>query len=48
LGRAGREFVRNKFLITRYLRDYLRIFAELSGIEPPRRESAATTAHVSE
>jgi trehalose synthase len=48
MGRAGREFVRDKFLITRYLRDYLRIFAELSGIEPPRREGAATTAQVSE
>ena len=48
MGRAGREFVRDKFLITRYLRDYLRIFAELSGIEPPRRESAATTAQVPE
>lgn len=48
MGRAGREFVRDKFLITRYLRDYLRIFAELRGIEPPRREGAAKTAHVSE
>jgi trehalose synthase len=48
MGLAGREFVRDKFLITRYLRDYLRVFAELGGIEPPRTESAATTAHVSE
>jgi trehalose synthase len=26
MGMAGREFVREHFLITRYLRDYLRIF----------------------
>ena len=29
MGRAGREQVRRHFLITRYLREYLRIFAEL-------------------
>jgi len=29
MGRAGRERVRRHFLITRYLREYLRIFAEL-------------------
>jgi trehalose synthase len=46
MGRAGREFVRDNFLITRYLRDYLRIFRELRGIEPLRRESAATAARV--
>lgn len=29
MGLAGREYVRDKFLITRYLRDYLRIFHTL-------------------
>lgn len=31
MGAAGREFVRERFLITRYLRDYLRIFQNLRG-----------------
>lgn len=31
MGRAGRERVRRHFLITRYLRDYLRLFRELSS-----------------
>ena len=31
LGRRGKEFVRTHFLMPRYLRDYLRIFTELSG-----------------
>ena len=35
MGEAGREFVREHFLITRYLRDYLRIFRTLSGIDSP-------------
>ena len=35
MGETGREFVREHFLITRYLRDYLRIFRTLSGIDPP-------------
>ncbi len=30
LGRRGKEFVRKNFLMPRYLRDYLRIFTELS------------------
>jgi trehalose synthase len=34
MGATGREFVREHFLITRYLRDYLRIFRKLSGIDP--------------
>jgi trehalose synthase len=46
MGRAGREFVRDNFLITRYLRDYLRVFREMRGIKPPRGESAATAARV--
>jgi trehalose synthase len=28
MGRSGREYVRRHFLITRYLRDYLRVFVE--------------------
>jgi trehalose synthase len=48
MGRAGREFVRDNFLVTRYLRDYLRIFRELRGIKPPDREIAAMPAQVSE
>jgi trehalose synthase len=48
MGLAGREFVRDKFLITRYLRDYLSIFGELSGIGPSRRESTATGVQISE
>ncbi len=35
MGASGREFVRERFLITRYLRDYLRIFWALAGIEAP-------------
>jgi trehalose synthase len=35
MGETGREFVREHFLITRYLRDYLRIFRTLTGIDPP-------------
>ncbi|MCZ7568549.1 MAG: glycosyltransferase [Ardenticatenaceae bacterium] len=30
MGRAGREHVRKHFLLTRYLRDYLRLFRDLS------------------
>ena len=33
MGAAGREFVREHFLITRYLRDYLQIFRTLRGLE---------------
>ncbi|MEA2085690.1 MAG: glycosyltransferase, partial [Chloroflexota bacterium] len=31
MGQAGKEHVRQNFLITRYLRDYLRILNRLSG-----------------
>ncbi len=31
MGKAGREHVRRHFLITRYLREYLRIFRELKA-----------------
>jgi trehalose synthase len=35
MGASGREFVREHFLITRLLADYLKIFRLLSGIETP-------------
>lgn len=35
MGAAGREFVRERFLITRLLKDYVKIFRLLSGIETP-------------
>lgn len=40
LGEAGRERVRERFLITRYLRDYLALFNRLSGraVIPAREE----------
>jgi trehalose synthase len=41
MGEAGREHVRDNFLITRYLRDYLRIFRTLAGIDPATEERAA-------
>ncbi|MDZ4278774.1 MAG: glycosyltransferase [Dehalococcoidia bacterium] len=34
MGEAGREYVRERFLITRYLRDYIKVFRALSGIDP--------------
>jgi trehalose synthase len=34
MGAEGVEFVRDNFLTTRYLRDYLNIFLQLSGIAP--------------
>lgn len=43
MGNAGREFVREHFLTTRYLRDYLRIFLSLGGIELPSPGQALTT-----
>jgi trehalose synthase len=33
MGSLGVEYVRDRFLTTRYLRDYLRIFCQLSGLE---------------
>ncbi len=35
MGAAGREYVRERFLITRYLRDWLRILRALAGIDSP-------------
>jgi trehalose synthase len=34
MGALGVEYVRDNFLTTRYLRDYLSIFCQLSGLEP--------------
>ncbi|MEX1252893.1 MAG: glycosyltransferase [Dehalococcoidia bacterium] len=36
MGAAGREYVRERFLITRYLRDYLRMFRQLTALEPSK------------
>lgn len=45
MGREGREHVRRNFLMTRYLRDYLRIFHALStGAAPPTAPSVGVTA----
>jgi len=35
LGRRGKEHVRRHFLTPRYLRDYLKIFGELLGVDAP-------------
>jgi trehalose synthase len=40
MGARGVEDVRQNFLTTRYLRDYLRIFCQLSGIETNVPETA--------
>jgi trehalose synthase len=34
MGAAGREYVRERFLITRYLRDYLQMFHTLGAAQP--------------
>ena len=40
MGAAGRESVRERFLITRYLRDYLRVLRVLAGIDAaPSKET---------
>jgi trehalose synthase len=39
MGHRGREIVRQRFLITRNLRDYLRIFRSVAGIGPLARET---------
>ena len=40
MGAAGRESVRERFLITRYLRDYLRVLRVLAGIDSaPSKET---------
>lgn len=44
MGREGREHVRRNFLMTRYLRDYLRIFRSLSRGERPETATRASEA----
>ena len=44
MGAAGREFVRERFLITRYLRDYLHILRALNGIDAPAGTEALAAA----
>lgn len=46
MGAAGREFVRERFLITRYLRDYLRMFRTLSGMDAPPVQPAPSEQEV--
>jgi trehalose synthase len=38
MGAAGRELVREHFLLTRYLHDYVRMFRTLSGLRPTERD----------
>ena len=44
LGAAGREHVRQNFLTTRNLRDYLRLFLDLEGAAPRRHDASYATA----
>lgn len=46
MGAVGREFVRERFLMTRYLRDHLRILRTLSGIEEPAFTTSPTEQEV--
>jgi hypothetical protein len=36
MGRAGREKARSEFLLTRYLEQYLDLFASLRGVRLPK------------
>ena len=38
MGAAGREVVREHFLLTRYLHDYVRMFRTLAGLRPSERD----------
>ena len=38
MGAAGRELVREHFLLTRYLHDYIRMFRTLTGMRPTERD----------
>ena len=44
MGLAGREFVRDNFLITRYLRDYLLVFRALAHIDTAPRSGLSPLA----
>lgn len=38
MGASGRELVRERFLLTRYLHDYVRMFRTLAGLRPSERD----------
>lgn len=44
MGARGIEHVRRNFLTTRYLRDYLRVFATLGGVTLPPVPASAQRA----
>ena len=44
MGATGREYVRERFLITRYLRDYLAMFSSLAAEEPAPARAASSGA----
>jgi hypothetical protein len=44
MGNEGREFVREHFLITRYLADYLRVFCSLSDLLPSNERATRKDA----
>jgi trehalose synthase len=44
MGATGREFVRERFLITRYLRDYLSMFTSLAAEQPAPARAATAQA----
>ncbi len=46
MGAAGREYVREHFLITRYLQDYLQIFRTLLGIETAAAQTGVVEQEV--
>ena len=45
MGAMGVEYVRDNFLTTRYLRDYLNIFCQLSGLEPAAQRPQTQRVH---
>ena len=45
MGAKGVEYVRDNFLTTRYLRDYLNIFCQLSGLQPDARQPQTQRVH---
>jgi trehalose synthase len=45
MGAMGVEYVRDNFLTTRYLRDYLNIFCQLSGLQPDEPQPQTQRVH---
>jgi trehalose synthase len=45
MGATGVEYVRDNFLTTRYLRDYLNIFCQVSGLEPAAQRPQTQRVH---